>query len=67
MKPEVTEPKMSNSICAVALKIITANIKDDKEPIVPIHSKYCLYHVSYFSLMGKKETSNCLPVSSERL
>lgn len=27
-------PKMSNSVCQVALKTITTNINDDKEPIV---------------------------------
>lgn len=28
---------------------------------------HCWYHISYFSLMGKKKTSNCLPVHYERL
>ena len=36
MKTKLTGPKMSNSISEVALKIITANIKDDREPIVSI-------------------------------
>lgn len=53
VKTEVTEPKIPHSICDVALKIITTNTKDDKEP--PHHSKHCWHLISYFSLLGKKE------------
>lgn len=61
MKNKITEPKISNSVCRVALKIQTADIKDDKDPIVSIAAIILVISVSW------AKENNCLPVYYERL